>query len=253
MFCVVNISLKKGLNREICEINCFHVPNHQDFESITEGRKRGRGEGRSWREKQRLRSVDGTGENPRMAGLGGHWGHPSHPCHGQGQLHSPGCSNPSSARTLLMALLSHSQPFWIFQLRNKWEKIKPAEAQWDKGWSWQHGGLPKRILWEERIVPVPSEQTGTSLSSLVLVLLRTPRIPIKPWQHPGGHCWRSPPLPPTLPGEILLQPLVHGHPPSDQLRNHPLGSRTFVNNVVFCSLFSSFGLKDSFCSLCSNV
>lgn len=68
--------------------------------------------------------------------------------------------------------------------------------------------------------------------------LRTPKIPIKSWQHPGGHFWRSPPLPPTLSGEIWVHPLIHGHPPADQLRNHSLFSRSFVNNVIFalCSL-----------------
>jgi len=50
----------------------------------------------------------------------------------------------------------------------------------------------------------------------------------------GGHLL----LPPTLPREILVYTLLHGHPPADQLRNQTVFRKTFVKNVIFvlCSL-----------------
>lgn len=160
----VYISLKKGQNLEIWESNCFHVPNHQDLKRERLRGKRGRGERKPQRERQRFRSV-GWHRGRIPESWNGWVGRdfrviPSHPESWTGTPSLSQVLQPKAFQeSVLMGLFSHSQPCWIPQLRNKWEKsyFRPAGDQWDRPWSWQHRVVPKLILWDERILLIPGK------------------------------------------------------------------------------------------------
>lgn len=100
----VHISLKKGQHLEIWEINCFHVPNHQDLKRERLRGKRGRGERKPQRERQRFRSVGwhrGRIRESRNGWVGRDFRViPSHPESWTGTPSLSRCSNPKHSRSL---------------------------------------------------------------------------------------------------------------------------------------------------------
>lgn len=103
---MVNISLKKSENREIWEINYFHIPNHQGFEEriIERGRKGER------REKNPKRKA-GIRVSGRIPELQNGWVGRDFRVRDRDASTVPGAPPRPSQDFVFMGLFSHSQPF----------------------------------------------------------------------------------------------------------------------------------------------